>query len=148
MKQIDEINRPRNEELFNNIHKQYQELAKIKTKDEQIKELARDIFEPRVAIDGIDIAFASVHGADRDNDTHFMRIARHLYDKGYRKTSDVAKEIFEEVDTILRNQFNKYETKSCEADVIEEIKQISRGTINDLWYQIAELKKKYTEVEK
>lgn len=36
-RQFDEINRPRNEELFNNIHKQYQELAKVKTKDEQIE---------------------------------------------------------------------------------------------------------------
>lgn len=56
-------------------------------KDEkQIEEMARDIFEPRVAIDGIDIAFAAVHGADRDAEGHFMRIARHLYKKGYRKS--------------------------------------------------------------
>jgi hypothetical protein len=55
-------------------------------KDEkQIKEMARDIFEPRVAIDGIDIAFAAVHGVD-DAESHFMRIARHLYKKGYRKS--------------------------------------------------------------
>jgi hypothetical protein len=54
-------------------------------KDEkQIEEMARDRFEPRVAIDGIDIAFAAVHGAD-DAESHFMRIARHLYEKGYRK---------------------------------------------------------------
>lgn len=55
-------------------------------KDEkQIEEMARDIFEPRVAIDGIDIAFAAVHGADRDAENHFMRIARHLYEKCWRK---------------------------------------------------------------
>lgn len=57
------------------------------TKEEQIAEMARDIFEPRVAVDGIDIAFAAVHGADRDAEGHFMRIARHLYEKGYRKHS-------------------------------------------------------------
>ena len=49
---------------------------------EEIKQLARDIFEPKTAIDGIDLAFAAVHGADRD-DTHFMRIATHLYGKGF-----------------------------------------------------------------
>jgi len=55
-------------------------------KDEkQIEEMARDIFEPRVAIDGIDIAFAAVHGADRDAENHFMRIAGHLYEKCWRK---------------------------------------------------------------
>jgi hypothetical protein len=53
---------------------------------EQIKEMARDIFEPKVAIDGIDLAFAAVHGADMP-DSHFMRIAQHLYNEGYRKQS-------------------------------------------------------------
>jgi protein-arginine kinase activator protein McsA len=58
-------------------------------KDEkQIEEMARDIFEPRVTIDGIDIAFAAVHGADRDAENHFMRIARHLYEKCWRKQKE------------------------------------------------------------
>ena len=65
---------------------------------EEIKQLARDIFERKTAIDGIDLAFAAAHGADRD-DTHFMRIARHLYcNKGYRKASEVAREIFAEIE--------------------------------------------------
>ena len=68
---------------------------------EEIKQLARDIFEPREAIDGIDLAFAAVHGADRD-DTHFMRIATHLYGKSYRKASDVAREIFAEIEKVFR----------------------------------------------
>lgn len=55
--------------------------------EKQIEEMARDIFAPKVAIDGIDIAFASVHGADKP-DSHFMRIAQHLYNAGYRKQSE------------------------------------------------------------
>lgn len=51
----------------------------------QIKEIARTIFESHVAIDGIDLAFAAIHGADME-DSHFMRIAGHLYRNGYRKT--------------------------------------------------------------
>ncbi|MBR2474184.1 MAG: hypothetical protein IKB51_04050 [Clostridia bacterium] len=75
---------------------------------EEIKQLARDIFEPKTAIDVIDLAFAAVHGADRD-DTHFMRIATHLYGKGYRKASDVAREIFAEVEEIIDKEINIWE---------------------------------------
>lgn len=57
------------------------------SKEKQIEEMARDIFAPKVAIDGIDIAFAAVHGADKP-DSHFMRIAQHLYNAGYRKQSE------------------------------------------------------------
>ncbi len=60
---------------------------------EEIKQLAKDIFAPKVALDGIDLAFASVHGADME-DSHFMRIAKHLYGKGYRKASDVENAIY------------------------------------------------------
>ena len=56
-------------------------------REKEIEEMARDIFAPKVAIDGIDIAFASVHGADKP-DSHFMRIAQHLYNAGYRKQSE------------------------------------------------------------
>ena len=52
------------------------------TKDEQIKELAECIFKSKIAIDGIDFAFG-LYG----NDTHFHRIAKILYDNGYRKVS-------------------------------------------------------------
>ena len=52
-----------------------------------VEEMANAIFEPKVAIDGIDIAFASVHGADKA-ESHFMRIAEHHYNKGYRRQSE------------------------------------------------------------
>ena len=74
-------------------------------REKQIEEMARDIFAPKVAIDGIDIAFASVHGADKP-DSHFMRIAQHLYNAGYRKQSEVAKEIFEEIDNMPHHLMN------------------------------------------
>ena len=89
---------------------------------EEIKQLARDIFETRVAIDGIDLAFAAAHGADRD-DTHFMRIATHLYGKGYRKASEVAREIFAEIEYLIW----QHETHPA----------------GELTEKIAELKKKY-----
>lgn len=36
-RQLDEINRPRNEELFNNLERQYEEIAKVRTESEQIE---------------------------------------------------------------------------------------------------------------
>lgn len=39
-RQLDEINRPLNEELFNNLEKQYQEIAKIQAESEQIEKMA------------------------------------------------------------------------------------------------------------
>ena len=56
-------------------------------REKQIEEMSKDIFNSGVAIDGIDRAFAAVHGADM-NDSHFMRIAQYLYNAGYRKQSE------------------------------------------------------------
>ena len=44
-RKLSEINRPMNEELFNNLEKQYQELANVKAESEQIEEMARVIDE-------------------------------------------------------------------------------------------------------
>ena len=58
---------------------------KEQNEKQAIEEMAKDIFDTRVAIDGIDIAFAAVHGADT-KDSNFVRIAKHLViGKGYRK---------------------------------------------------------------
>ena len=47
---IDEVYRPMNEKLFNNLEKQYQELAKVKAESEQIEkqaieEMRKDLIE-------------------------------------------------------------------------------------------------------
>ena len=44
------------------------------------EELAECIFNSHTAIDGVDLAFGLC-----SNDTHFHRIAKYLYDAGYRK---------------------------------------------------------------
>lgn len=64
---------------------------------EEIKAMAKAIFETGEAIEGIDLVYASLHGADSDSETKFMRIAKHLYCNDYRKASDVAREIFAEI---------------------------------------------------
>ena len=132
MKQIDEINRPRNEELFNNIHKQYQELAKIKTKDEQIKEMAKLFCGMTNGCD--DCMFNKVNCYERKD-------AEELYNAGYRKQSDVASEIFEEL-------IEKLELISIVAQPTDGFTQGVIKTFNKTSALITELKKKYTEAEK
>ena len=70
---------------------------------EEIKEMARAIFETGEAIEEIDLRYACLHGADSDSETKFMRIARHLYHNDYRKSTDVAREIFAEIEDALDN---------------------------------------------
>ena len=95
---------------------------------EEIKQLARDIYERGTALDGIDFVHAAVNGADDDPESHFMRIARHLHvTKGYRKASDVAREILQEVSQLLLNM----------------VLANSMGETYDLEGKFAELKKKY-----
>ena len=78
-RQLDDINRPMNEEFFNNLEKKYQELAKVKTDSEQIEEMAKviDDIESNAYIECYDKAFA-----DAD------KIAETLYNAGYRKQSE------------------------------------------------------------
>ena len=60
----------------------------MNTREEQIAEMAKDIYTTCVAIDGIDIAYGVF-----DNDDHFHRMANALYAAGYRKQSNTAREI-------------------------------------------------------
>ena len=43
--------------------------------EKKIEEMAKDIFDSHIAIDGIDMAFASIHGVKV---SHFERMARFL----------------------------------------------------------------------
>ena len=64
--------------------------AEMNTREEQIAEMAKDIYTTGVAIDGTDIAYGVF-----DNDDHFHRMANALYAAGYRKQSDTAREILQ-----------------------------------------------------
>ena len=76
-KQNAEIYRPMCEEFFNNIEKQYQELAKVKAESEQIEEMTKVIDE-----------FCQKELYAEFNDDILIRFAGHLYEKGYRKQSE------------------------------------------------------------
>lgn len=74
-KQLEEINRPMNEELYNNIEKQYQEIAKVKTESEQIEEMAKVFYEAMLRAHPIDVA----------NGKASTYYAAAFYNAGYRK---------------------------------------------------------------
>ena len=68
--------------------------------------------------------------------------AKSIYDSGYRKASEVAREIFEEIDEILSN-INDFEADSLELE--PEERYGAEVACVDLGMKFAELKKKYTE---
>lgn len=72
-RQLAEINRPMNEELFNSIEKQYKEIARVKAESEQIEEIRKDIFN----------AFGGYAKWEED----WQSLAEAVYSAGYRKQS-------------------------------------------------------------
>ena len=59
--------------------------------------------------------------------------------------SEVEK-IFEEIDSIFQKQFEKC-SENTELKLLEPLLQAERFVINEMWHEVAELKKKYTESE-
>lgn len=78
-------------------------------------------------------AFEQAHLIDGDENLADI-VAEDLYEKGFRKQSDVAREIFEEIE---KTAMSKIDT------------DLSIAVLNDTYYieAIDELKKKYTESE-
>ena len=62
----------------------------MKTRKEQIEEMAKAIYATGVALDGTDYAF-DVY----DDDDHFHRMANALYSAGYRNLDEIIKDVFE-----------------------------------------------------
>lgn len=73
------------------------------TREEQINEMAQDIFHAGVALDGVDFAYGLF-----DDDDHFRRLARKLHESGYRKAEEIRKETAMEVISWILNHTNAY----------------------------------------
>lgn len=60
--------------------------------NKQIEEMAKALLDSKVVIDGLDRAFARIHGVEN---SRFEKMARYLVEtQGYRKSTDVARNIF------------------------------------------------------
>ena len=79
-----------------------------------------------------------------------VETAKALYDAGYRKASEVAREIFEEIEKIRLKEIHRCETFRERENEVYERKYWEGGynSLRQLSYWLAELKKKYTEGEK
>ena len=64
----------------------------MKTREEQVEEMAKAIYATGVALNGTDYAFGVY-----DKDDHFHRMANVLYAAGYRKQSDTVREFVEKL---------------------------------------------------
>lgn len=64
----------------------------MKTREEQVEEIAKAICATGVALDGTDYAFGVY-----DDDDHFHRMANALYAAGYRKQRDTVREFAEKL---------------------------------------------------
>ena len=72
--------------------------------NKQIEEMANALLDSKVVIDGLDRAFARIQGVEN---SRFEKMARYLVEtQGYRKASDVAREIFEEIENILHQNLS------------------------------------------
>lgn len=60
--------------------------------------------------------------------------------------AEVAREIFEEIDVMFRKYYNRC-SEPTEFKLLEPLCQAERFIINEMWHDVAELKRKYTEGE-
>lgn len=89
------------------------------TDEKMIEEMAKDIFESKVAIDGTDMLFGLF-----DEDDHYHRMARFLYKHNYRKLPKNA--------VVLTKEEHKQWLKDCieSNKVVEE--RIRRETATEI----------------
>ena len=76
-----------------------------------------------------------------------VETAEALYTAGYRKTSDIAREIFEEIEAIFNNRIVSYTDMKKQPTLffMERYAEAMITNCNIYLQDIAELKKKYTE---
>ena len=58
--------------------------------------------------------------------------------------NEAVREIFEEIDLIFRNYYEKC-SETSELRLLESLRQSERFIINEMWHEVSEIKKKYME---
>jgi hypothetical protein len=110
------------------------------SREKQIEEMAKDILKCGCVGTCLECEYATL--AEDDCACIDVKIAEGLYNAGYRKASDVAEEIFAEIEHTARAAIIllKFEKD-------EKLRNTKTECYEDLLGYIAELKKKYTEGE-
>jgi hypothetical protein len=108
-------------------------------RDKQIEEMARTM------CNCYNSGYCKMHGNSCDLKCRSGWNALGIYKAGYRERSDVARKIFEEIDSLLEGEEKRYENLSDEADdprFSNEYWEASL-TISSIRTILAKLKKKY-----
>jgi hypothetical protein len=107
-------------------------------RDKQIEEMARTI------CNCYNSGYCKMHGNSCDLKCRSGWNALGIYKAGYRKASEVAREIFEEIE---RAFFDYDKSLSQDPMLSAIVRTTATLAINDMFCKIAKLKKKYTEGE-
>lgn len=86
-------------------------------------------------------------GVACDNQCDMYEFAKRLYNAGYRKTSEVAEEIFEEIERAFIKYYDERVTYGSPI-LPYHIRNAVGFSLNEMFMEIEKLKKKYTEGEK
>lgn len=108
------------------------------SRDKQIDEMAKAIEQARIK------------AQDTTNSMNYGFggwYAKELYNAGYRKADEVAREIFEEIEKIVAEEIHRCDSmREKEKDASERIYwEGGRHSLQKVRYWLAELKKKYME---
>ena len=94
--------------------------------NKQIEEMAKALLDSEVVIDGLDRAFARVRGVEN---SRFEKMARYLVDtQGYRKSTDVAMEIFEKVTQAIKKGTVEANQKIINSTTVLDFREILMHT--------------------
>ena len=124
IKSTDWLTKGYNEEELTRMKSEAIKEANAELRDKQIEEMYKDIYAAIEHNSVIDITHGGYIGINTDG------LTRELYDDGYRKASDVAEEIFAEIDKLLRQHRIEFDM-SCVDFYFEK--------------HYAAIKKKYTQ---
>jgi hypothetical protein len=131
------------------IDKDFVDWVKRKAEQQQrIEEMAKIIaqsIDEETICDGLagdsGMACFGCDYSEKEYCKHHLESATGLYNKGYRKTEDVAMEIFEEIEKIIKEPFAVgFDLLSRPEKVLPDY---NNGIRKQLLYYVAELKKKY-----
>lgn len=109
----------------------------MKTNHDQIEEMVKIIDQAKY-----DMWVGKVH-TNGDFTNHSKNIAKYLYNTGYRKASEVAKEIFEEIEEGV-----KAAVAALQFDSNPIHRNVKHETYSSLMRFVKTIENKYTEEEK
>ena len=115
------------------------------SRENQIEEMAKVIVGANCTKEPCDECRWAGYASEAVDCTEYL-IAEHLYNAGYRKSTEVAEEIFGEIERAFFNYYDSTVTYSSPT-IPYHMREAVAFSLNEIFMKIAELKKKYTKSE-